>query len=101
LLQRSSGFTIAGTSTELVGFDRSLDPAIVADIRRRAAGLLPRLQAAPEPESWVGFRPATPDYEPRIGRVPGTDLWLAFGHYRNGILLAPATAQRISSQMAG
>ncbi|MFN7998105.1 MAG: FAD-dependent oxidoreductase [Bryobacteraceae bacterium] len=100
LLQRTSGFTIAGTSSEMAGFDRNLDPAIIADIARRATELWPVLRSSPEPQAWVGFRPATGDYQPRIGRLAGTDLWLAYGHYRNGILLAPATAQRISRQMA-
>jgi glycine oxidase len=96
LLQRGNGFTIAGTSSEQVGFDRSLDPQIVADIHQRACALMGRLSTAAKPEAWLGFRPATADFEPRIGRFRDTRLWLAYGHYRNGILMAPATAQRLS-----
>jgi glycine/D-amino acid oxidase-like deaminating enzyme len=68
----------------------------VADIRSRAEELLPRLRGDPEPIAWLGFRPATADFEPAIGRVGDTCLWLAYGHYRNGILLAPATAARVA-----
>jgi glycine oxidase len=99
LLQRAGGFTIAGTSSEQAGFDRRLDPAIIAGIHARACDLLPRLRSAPEPQAWLGFRPATADFEPAIGRLGDTPLWLAYGHYRNGILLAPATAGRVSREM--
>jgi glycine oxidase len=99
LLQRASGFTIAGTSTERVGFDRTIDPEIVREIAGRASTLLPALAAAGPPEPWLGFRPGTPDSHPRIGRFAGARLWLAYGHYRNGILLAPATAQRLSREI--
>jgi glycine oxidase len=100
VMQRSSGFTIAGTSSEQVGFDRALDPEIVAEIRGRACALLPTLPTA-EPTAWLGFRPATSDYSPAIGRVGDTRLWLAYGHYRNGILLAPATAGRVAGEILG
>jgi len=100
VMQRSSGFTIAGTSSEQVGFDRALDPAIVEDIRARAEELLPRLRSAAEPTAWLGFRPATAGFEPAIGRVGDACLWLAYGHYRNGILLAPATAKRVAGEIA-
>ncbi len=99
LLQRSNGFTVVGTSSEQAGFDRNLDPAVIRDIRERASRLLPSLCSAPEPQAWLGFRPATADFEPRVGRVHDTPLWLAYGHYRNGILLAPATARRVAAEI--
>jgi len=101
VMQRSSGFTIAGTSSEQVGFNRELDPAIVADIRARASELLPELRSAGEPVAWLGFRPATEGFEPAVGRLGDTCLWLAYGHYRNGILLAPGTAARVAGEIAG
>jgi glycine oxidase len=99
ILQRRSGFTIAGSSSERVGFDRTLDPAIVADIARRASALLPRLGDVGPSSSWIGFRPATGTESPEIRRLPGSRLWLAYGHYRNGILLAPITARMISGEI--
>lgn len=91
ILQRKSGLTIAGSNTEKVGFDRSLNPEIVADIDRRARAILPELPALLE--AWLGFRPATESLEPQIGLLAGTEIFLAYGHYRNGILLAPITAE--------
>jgi glycine/D-amino acid oxidase-like deaminating enzyme len=90
ILQRKSGLTIAGSSTERVGFDRKVNSEIVADIDQRARAILPMLPAPSE--SWLGFRPATNSLEPQIGLLPGTGIFLAYGHYRNGILLAPITA---------
>jgi glycine oxidase len=100
LLQRSTGFTIAGTSVEQVGFDRQTDPTIAAGIHARACELLPRLLGSRSFESWVGFRPATADFSPRVTRFQDSRVWLAYGHYRNGILLAPATAARLSREIS-
>jgi glycine/D-amino acid oxidase-like deaminating enzyme len=98
ILQRSSGLTVAGSNTERVGFDRTPNPEIIADIDRRARAILPRL---PEPyESWLGFRPATATLEPQIGWLPDSEIFAAYGHYRNGILLAPITAQLAAEAIA-
>ncbi len=89
------GCVIAGGSTEYAGFDRTLDEKVCAEIHARAAGLLPALAAMAPSERWNGFRPATNRDAPPIGRVPFTSIWTAYGHYRNGILLAPETARMI------
>jgi glycine oxidase len=99
VLQRADGFTIAGSSTEDAGFDRTIDQRIVSDLAARAAALVPAL-ASLKPESvWVGFRPGIEAAAPQIGRVNSSRLWLAYGHYRNGILLAPATADRMCREL--
>jgi glycine oxidase len=99
ILQRRSGFTIAGTSMETVGFDRTIDPETVRDIARRAEALLPALRQAASPEAWIGFRPRADAHQPQIGRFANSSLWLAYGHFRNGILLAPATAERVAEEI--
>jgi glycine oxidase len=99
VLQRAGGFTIAGSSTENTGFDRGIDPVMVAEIATRAGALVPTLRGR-QPESvWIGFRPASHAPAPYIGRVLSSHLWLAYGHYRNGILLAPATCDRICREI--
>jgi glycine oxidase len=105
VLQRADGFTIAGSSAENAGFDRSIDPKIVSDIAARASALVPSLQSLKPESVWIGFRPAIDAPAPQIGPVPSPSgdasrLWLAYGHYRNGILLAPVTAGRISRELA-
>jgi glycine oxidase len=99
LLQRGGGFTIAGTSSEHVGFDRTLDPAIAAAIHSRAAQVLPVLAGLRPEERWLGFRPAAECDTPVLGRAGDHPLWLAYGHYRNGILMAPATAERVAREI--
>lgn len=99
LLQRAGGFTIAGTSSEHAGFDRVLDPAIVSDIHSRAAQILPVLAGMEPEERWLGFRPAVEGDTPAVGRAGEHPLWLAYGHYRNGILMAPATASRVAGEI--
>jgi len=99
LLQRRTGALIAGSSTEYVEFDREIDRGIVGDIHARASKLLPQLGALTPAESWNGFRPGTEDGNPVVGRLDGTSIWMAFGHYRNGILLAPETARIIAESI--
>jgi len=105
ILQRADGFTIAGSSTEDAGYDRTIDRQIVSELAARASALVPA-SASLKPESiWIGFRPATDAAAPHIGRVTlnnaASRLWLAYGHYRNGILLAPATCDRICQEIIG
>lgn len=101
VLQRCAGQIIAGGSTEYGGFDRAIDEGVCADIHARAARLLPALAAMTPVERWNGFRPAAEPGGPVIGRIPSTRIWTAFGHYRNGILLAPETARMIADSVCG
>jgi glycine oxidase len=100
ILQRADGFTIAGSSTEDAGFDRTIDPQIVSDIAARAGALVPALASLDPELIWIGFRPATSAAAPHIGRVQSSRIWIAYGHYRNGILLAPATCDRVCKQIS-
>ena len=62
--------------------------------------LVPALVSAPVLETWAGFRPAPAGDLPAIGRL-GPGLWVASGHHRNGILLAPITAELLVAAMCG
>ena len=98
LLQRASGLLICGSSMERVGFDRQLDPEIVIWLSEGAAFLLPHLRQGMPAEIWTGFRPASDTVH--IGCWGSGRLYLAYGHHRNGILLAPVTAQRIADEIS-
>lgn len=100
LLQRDTGTVIAGSSTEYVGFNRTIDEFVVKDIQQRAARLLPSLATLSPSARWNGFRPGVAGDTPIIGPIEGTSIWTAFGHYRNGILLAPETARVIAAMVA-
>ena len=93
---------VVGSTMERVGFDTSTDPATIALLRRRAEALLPALRGLPERARWAGLRPGTPDDLPVIGadpELPG--LIVATGHHRNGVLLAPVTADAVADLVAG
>lgn len=97
VLQRASGLVIAGSNEQRVGFDTSIDEAVCAELHRQAAELLPALAAVQPVRRWIGFRPALAQGGgPCMEQVAGTNVWLAYGHYRNGILLTPLTALRMA-----
>ena len=101
LLQRSTGMMIAGTTSEQVGFNRSVDKNSVDGITSRVGELLPWISRHQPAAAWAGFRPAAESQGPLIHRAGDTSLWLAYGHYRNGILLAPVTAKMVSEDILG
>jgi len=97
LIPRNSGHIIAGSTTELVGFDKSVTIGGVANILSHALEIMPSANQQPITETWAGLRPHSPDGLPLLGPDPRIEgLIYATGHYRNGILLTPITAQAIS-----
>lgn len=97
LVPRRDGRLLAGSTTEHVGFDKRVTDEGTAAIRSMAFQIAPALQSAAIVDSWAGFRPHAPDDLPVLG--PAGDvagLFYATGHYRNGILLAPITAEIIA-----
>ena len=97
-----AGSALIGATIEDAGFDISVHSGDLARLQALAAGLLPRygLDTAPILESWAGLRPAAPDMLPVLGCFEA-HRFIAAGHYRNGILLAPATAQVLANLLAG
>ena len=93
LVPRRDGRIIAGSTLENAGFVKEVTPQGVRQILDAALELAPALADAKIVEEWSGLRPGTPDLLPIIGPTDIAGLWLATGHYRNGILLAPATAK--------
>jgi glycine oxidase len=96
LVPRRDGTVIAGSTTEMVGFRKEVTVGGLVEILGLARSLVPALADAPVIESWSNFRPYTEDHLPVLGPTSVRGLVLATGHYRNGILLAPITAQAIA-----
>ncbi len=92
-------WTLIGATVERGRADTEVDPATIASLRARAADLVGMLADAPEVSAWAGVRPTTPDDVPLIGQTAIPGVVAAFGHYRNGVLLAPATAEIIADQI--
>jgi len=92
-----AGTALLGASVEDAGFDLSVRPEVLAQLRARVESMVPGAAHAPVVEAWAGFRPATANGLPLLGALPDTERqWLACGHFRNGVLLAPATAEVIA-----
>lgn len=96
LIPRSDGRLLVGTTTEEAGFDKRTDPAAIQRLYRAAVELAPQLRDARILEDWAGLRPGTPDALPILGATATSGYYAATGHYRDGILLAPITAQVIA-----
>jgi len=94
--------TLVGATSELAGFDVSNTESALSTLRSAADSLCPSLSGAKMTRAWAGVRPATPDMLPILGPDPGyPGLVYACGHSRNGILLAPATADVVAALVTG
>ena len=102
VVARSDGHTLIGSCEEEVGFDLSTDDATLDRLYDFAVTMVPSLRQATRVSAWSGLRPMTFDQFPMIGGVPDQPgLWVAAGHYRSGIHLAPATAVALVDTMLG
>jgi glycine oxidase len=101
LIPRADGRILVGSTLEDVGFDKSVILEAVGDLALRGSRLMPALGKLPMVTSWAGLRPATPDRLPYLGKGPLDGLIVSTGHYRNGILLAPITAELVADLLAG
>jgi len=99
---RTTGQLLVGSSRELVGWEASLNRDILHRMLQRAIAFMPGLASLPAIRTWTGFRPATPDSLPLIGRWPAVEgLWIAAGHEGLGITTALGTGAMLSDQVAG
>jgi glycine oxidase len=83
------------------GFDRSVTAGAVFELLRQAIELVPGFSELEIDECSAGLRPATPDGAPAIGPGAVAGLHWATGHHRNGILLAPLTAEMVVAALLG
>ncbi len=97
LVPKPDGTIVCGSTEEEAGFDAAVTAEGAASLLTQAIRALPGLGRSTIERLWAGLRPAPPGELPLMGPVEGhPGLLLATGHNRNGILLAPATAERIS-----
>ena len=101
MIPRGEGRVTIGATLENAGFDENVDEASIAALEQQARALLPELAPMPQAERWAGLRPATPDALPVLGAAAMAHCWHATGHYRDGILLAPATAHLMAQLILG
>jgi glycine oxidase len=99
---RDDGRIVVGATVEDEGFDERVDPASTDALVGAVSAAVPALRDAPVESRWTGLRPGTADDLPILGEDPELPgLLYATGHYRNGILLAPLTADIVTAVVRG
>jgi len=96
LVPRHDGRLIVGATVEEKGFDATLTAGATLSLLEAAWRTLPGIEELPIDEMWVGHRPGSRDDAPILGAGPVEGLVYATGHYRNGILLTPVSADAIA-----
>jgi glycine/D-amino acid oxidase-like deaminating enzyme len=100
LVPRIDGRILAGATVEDVGFDKNITTSGIEFLRENALEIAPSLVNLEIAEKWAGLRPCAPDNLPILGTFPQVEnFFLATAHYRNGILLAPLTAQILAENI--
>jgi len=99
-IPRRDGHILIGSTLEDVGFDKTTTAEALESLRTSAIELLPELAQARVVKHWAGLRPGSPEGIPYIGELPDhKGLWLNCGHFRNGLVLAPASCQLLVELM--
>jgi glycine oxidase len=101
LVPRSNGRILIGSTLEEAGYDKRVDAEVINRMHAAAIALLPSLEHARLLEAWTGLRPGTPDDLPILGPTSMPGYFVAAGHFRDGILLAPVTAEVMAQVVAG
>ena len=101
LVPRSDGRILIGATVEEAGYDKRTDAETIRRLHQAAMRLLPALQQSRVSEAWAGLRPGTPDSLPILGATSTPGYFVAAGHFRDGILLAPITAEIMAQVITG
>ncbi|GAA3025205.1 glycine oxidase ThiO [Streptomyces lactacystinicus] len=100
LVPRENGELVVGATTEEQGYDTTVTAGGVYELLRDAHELVPGITELPLLETSAGLRPGSPDNAPLLGPTSLPGLVAATGHYRNGVLLTPVTADLLSEYLA-
>jgi len=100
IVPRQNGEVVVGATIEDRGFDATVTQDATEQLLRDATRLVPEIVELEIADVSAGLRPAMPDGRPLIGELDN-GLLVATGHYRNGILLAPVTAEAIAALLVG
>jgi len=102
LIPRNDGRVLVGSTLEWVGFDKQTTEQARRSLLATATAIAPDLARCEVEHHWAGLRPGSPDGVPFIGAVPGWQgLQLNTGHYRNGLVLAPASTRLLTDLLLG
>jgi len=101
LVPRSDGRILIGATVEEAGYDKRTEADTIQRLHRAAIRMIPALEQARVLEAWAGLRPGTPDDLPILGAASTPGYFVATGHFRDGILLAPVTAHVMAQVITG
>ncbi|WP_322521105.1 glycine oxidase ThiO [Guyparkeria halophila] len=102
LIPRRDGSVVVGSTVEYAGFDKTVDSEAQQRLHAHACRLWPQLAEARITHRWAGLRPGSSDELPLLGAHPSiAGLWANTGGFRNGLAMAPASAELLAAQMAG
>jgi glycine oxidase len=101
MVPRADGRLIVGATVEEKGFDTTVTAGGIHELLREAYRLIPEVAELELAETTAGLRPGTPDNAPLIGLSASDGLLIATGHFRNGVLQAPLTADCIAALLSG
>jgi glycine oxidase len=101
LVPRSDGRIVIGSTLEDAGYDKRVEADAIEKLFQAATDLVPGLTASRQHEAWAGLRPGTADELPILGETSTAGYFVASGHYRDGILLAPITARVMTETILG
>ena len=101
LVPRSDGRILVGATVEEAGYDKRTVAGTIQRMQHAAIDLVPALAQARMLEAWAGLRPGSPDNLPILGATPTPGYFVATGHFRDGILLAPVTAHVMAQIITG
>jgi glycine oxidase len=101
LIPRSDGRLLVGATVEESGFDKRTVPSTIQSLHQAALELVPALRDAKILEDWAGLRPGSSDALPILDATSTPGYYVATGHFRDGILLAPITGQVMADVISG
>lgn len=102
VIPRSDGRVLIGSTLELAGFAKETTNEAKEHLYRTAVEMFPSLKRTPIEEHWAGLRPGSPSGIPYIGAYPGIEgLYFNAGHFRNGLVTAPASARVAADLILG
>ncbi|NOZ53063.1 MAG: glycine oxidase ThiO [Gammaproteobacteria bacterium] len=102
LIPRLDGRILVGSTLEYVGFDKNKTPEAKTQLYQFATRIFPKLAKYPVEHHWAGLRPGSEAQTPFISQHPNVNgLYINTGHFRNGVVTAPASAQLLAAQILG
>jgi len=100
LIPRRDGRILAGSTIEYAGFDKKTTKEGLQGLHQSALAMMPKLQECRIEHRWAGLRPGKKDGIPIVGAHPAIEgLYIHTGHFRNGVILSPASAALLINVM--